>query len=485
MATPRPNTLILARPLALLVRPGCKRDRRKLEGFVPDGATAVVSIDGQAMVKSTFYSKTVELAKQIDPAEDPIAKLKDECGVDVNEMGAYVIGVDALSQGVMVAINWKNLGKKESLECLAKLGKEMGGDLGELSISEEGGKPKFELGGGEFVGWALDDDTVVSSTKGWSSAVQGRIKGEGKGAVDNSLKDAIALTNTSKHIWFASEIPPVMTPFLDSSPAKGLVRAAGSLQMGDDFEIELAGDFNDESRPTALKEEAEQQLAAFKGMVEIEQARKAMESVTFETDGKVLRVKASFPVAPLLDGAKEAFGKYTSRSKTSEARVNIAKMFDAASAYFNEEHVERGAVAAIGGGGTLSGYAPHRCPSDGKPEGSSGVVPPLSVECAKGPGGRCVPAMGPQTEPGYYDMSLWTDNPVFNGLNFMQEQAHYFHYEFRWKNAPTGFGECQFTAQAFADLDDDGVFSTYERSGAADKNGVNAAAGLYIDREIE
>ncbi len=485
MATPAPRTLVLALPLALLVLPGCKRDRRKLENLVPDGATAIVSVDAQAVVQSSLYSKMFELAKQMEPDKDPFTKFKDECGVDIKEMGAYVVGIDALSQGVMVAIQWKNLGKKDSLECVAKLGKDLGGELGDLSISEQDGKPKFEVGRGEFVGWALDDDTVVGTTKGWTSAVQGRIKGEGKPAVDNNLKDAIALTDTGKHIWFAGELPPMMASFLESTPAKGIERAAGSLQMGDDLQFELAGGFDDDSRPTELKAEAQKQIAAFKGVVEIEEAKKAMESVTFETDGKVLRVKATVPMAPLIDGATEAFGKYTSRAKTSEARVQIAKMFDAASAYFNEEHVERAAVTLIGAGGTLAGYAPHRCPSNGKPEGASGIVPPLSVDCGKGPGGRCVPAVGPQTEPGYYDIALWLDNPVFNGLNFQQEQAHYFHYQFKWKNGDNGFGECQFTAQAFGDLDNDGVFSTYERSGAADENGVNAAAGLYIDREIE
>ena len=40
--------------------------------------------------------------------------------------------------------------------------------------------------------------------------------------------------------------------------------------------------------------------------------------------------------------------------------------------------------------------------------------------------------------------------------------------------------------QAFADLDGDTtIFSTYERSGAADRNGVNAAAGLYTKDPTE
>ncbi len=183
--------------------------------------------------------------------------------------------------------------------------------------------------------------------------------------------------------------------------------------------------------------------------------------------------------------AVPAFMKYTRRAKTSEARVQLAKMFDAASAYFNEERVDRSAVAEIGAGAALAEIAPHGCPNNGKLSGESGITPPLSVDCNAGPGGRCVPSIGSKANPGYYDLSVWTDNDVWNGLNFQQEQGHYFHYNFIWKNDASGYGACQFTAQAFGDLDGDGVFSTYERSGAADENGVNGAAGLYIDREVE
>lgn len=183
--------------------------------------------------------------------------------------------------------------------------------------------------------------------------------------------------------------------------------------------------------------------------------------------------------------AVPAFVKYTRRAKTSEARVQLAKMFDATSAYFNEEHVDRSAVAEIGGGAALAELAPHRCPNNGKLSGESGITPPLSVDCNDGPGGRCVPTVGSKGGPGDYDMSLWTDNDVWNGLNFQQEQAHYFHYNFIWTNDASGYGGCQFTTQAFGDLDGDGVFSTFERSGAADEVGVNGAAGLYIDREVE
>lgn len=182
-----------------------------------------------------------------------------------------------------------------------------------------------------------------------------------------------------------------------------------------------------------------------------------------------------------------ALTKYMRRSKTSEARVQLAKMFDAASSFFNEEHVERGATALIGNGGTITDMAPHRCPHEtSAPTGttSAGITPAITLNCNDGPGGRCVPAQG-AAGAGYYEIDLWGDNNVWNGLNFQQEQGHYFHYNFLASNADSGYGACQFTAQAFGDLDDDGTFSTYERSGAGDQNGVNGAAGLYIDQEVE
>lgn len=185
--------------------------------------------------------------------------------------------------------------------------------------------------------------------------------------------------------------------------------------------------------------------------------------------------------------AVPALTKYMRRAKTSEARVQIAKLFDATVAYFNEEHVGRGQVALIGAGGALSDVAPHRCPHpSGEATGASQaqVTPPLALDCNLGPGGRCVPSVG-GGGPGYYEMVEWTNNAVWNSLNFQQEQAHYFHYNFMASNSGSGYGECQFTAQAFADLDRDGRYSTFERAGAADRNGVNGAAGLYIDQDVE
>lgn len=184
--------------------------------------------------------------------------------------------------------------------------------------------------------------------------------------------------------------------------------------------------------------------------------------------------------------AVPALTKYIRRSKTSEARINLAKMFDGAASYFQSEHAERGDVEVLSSGGLITDVAPHRCPyRSGEPSGptAAGTTPSLAVDCGSGPGGRCVP--GTSGGGGYYAMSDWGDNEVWSGLGFQMEQGHFFHYNFAATNAASGFGACRFTSQAFGDLDDDGLFSTFERTGAADELGVNAAAGLYFDREVE
>ncbi len=152
-----------------------------------------------------------------------------------------------------------------------------------------------------------------------------------------------------------------------------------------------------------------------------------------------------------------AFTKYMRRSKTAEARVNVARMADALSQYYSEN---------------------GKCPDHDGPEGAAGVTPPLSVNCNSGASGKCRTGGG----AGGYPPTAWSDNPVWSAIDFEPNGPHYFHYDFRWKEED---GLCQFTAQAFGDLDDDLVYSTYERSGAADVNGVSNAAGLFIENEVE
>jgi hypothetical protein len=156
----------------------------------------------------------------------------------------------------------------------------------------------------------------------------------------------------------------------------------------------------------------------------------------------------------------------------TEAEAQLAKLYEGASAYYDEPQA------------TAEGPAPrHQCPTDGRATGAAGLTPPLSVRCAKGPDGRCVPG---GSGPGGYPASAWTDNPVWNALGVEISDPHRFHYDFLWANTEGRFGpSCVFTVQAFADLDNDGVYSTYERSGFGGDEGIESIVGMYLDKEFE
>lgn len=175
------------------------------------------------------------------------------------------------------------------------------------------------------------------------------------------------------------------------------------------------------------------------------------------------------------------------RAKTSEAKVQIAKVFDAASAYYLEEHVSPGKVADMellgAGKDSLGKAALHYCPGGGVgvdtkfEETVDSTVTP-SVNCKDGPGGRC--------DPGGtgYSMDQWAGNGVWAGLTFQMEQPHYYRYHFEASNEKEGFGSCKFVVRAKGDLDGDGTESTFQRRGAASKDGVRGTP-MEMDKELE
>jgi len=169
------------------------------------------------------------------------------------------------------------------------------------------------------------------------------------------------------------------------------------------------------------------------------------------------------------------------RTKTEEAVRGLADMFNGVAAHFNEQRPGYGVPG-------LPPLPAHRCPHpvDQPLDGEQPPTPPLDLRCADGPRGRCTPRQGADG-PGTYDLGEWTQNPVWQGMNFRHTGGHRFHYSYSFRNSatPDGHGACEFTVRATADLDGDGVWSVYERSGFADRTGVNADAGLRMQNPLE
>ena len=146
-----------------------------------------------------------------------------------------------------------------------------------------------------------------------------------------------------------------------------------------------------------------------------------------------------------------AFMKYIRRSKTTEASMNVRKLFDSSVAYYEAEH-------AASDGSIIAKQFPD----------SAAVTP--GTHCCEQTGEKCVPSP-----------ASWTGS--WSALNFSVDDPYYFNYQY----VGTGVGSSSsFQAWAYGDLDCDGTSSSFQRSGSILSDlSVTGGAGLFIHNDIE
>ena len=151
-----------------------------------------------------------------------------------------------------------------------------------------------------------------------------------------------------------------------------------------------------------------------------------------------------------------AFTKYVRRSKTSEAVMNLRKMFDGSVAYFERDFSDRH-------GGTVVSQFPGVGLDYGPAPGTN--------PCCVGDLDKCTP-----------DPEAWDGN-VWQALNFAIDDPHYYWYAYLSKGV--GFNSA-FTARAMGNLNCNNAFSTFERVGGVTAEGqVIGGAGIYMVRPLE
>ncbi|MBN1946207.1 MAG: prepilin-type N-terminal cleavage/methylation domain-containing protein [Bradymonadales bacterium] len=148
-----------------------------------------------------------------------------------------------------------------------------------------------------------------------------------------------------------------------------------------------------------------------------------------------------------------AFLKYIKRSKTTEAAMNLRRLYDSSVSYYDTDHT------------TPDGSILHaQFPS------TAGPTPALA-----GIGST-------KLDPVQSD---W-ENPTWQALNFALADPHYYAYQYDSINHALISAGRSFTASAFGDLDDDDTYSTFVRVGTVDAgNEIKGGAGLYQANELE
>ncbi len=147
-----------------------------------------------------------------------------------------------------------------------------------------------------------------------------------------------------------------------------------------------------------------------------------------------------------------AFMKYIRRSKTSEATMNLRKLFDSSVSYFEAEHAARN--------GDLVDKQ--------FPVSTIGQTPARDF-CQTGD--KFTSLEGDWTE------ATWM------ALNFGLSDPHYYKYQYV---AGGSQQTSSFTARSNGDLDCDGSQSTFERVATVDPSmNVVGGAGVYMANELE
>jgi type IV pilus assembly protein PilA len=147
-----------------------------------------------------------------------------------------------------------------------------------------------------------------------------------------------------------------------------------------------------------------------------------------------------------------SFIKYTRRSKTSEALMNLRKMYDGAVAYYVGEHAD------------IAGTPQNR-----QFPVSAPTTPSLSTITAAG--GTKV-----QTAPSDWKVGGWA------ALDFMVTDPQYFSYTF---SSGGVFTDAHATMLANGDLNGNGVYSTFQRDCFGTHDGVRGGSGLFTQDETE
>ena len=152
-----------------------------------------------------------------------------------------------------------------------------------------------------------------------------------------------------------------------------------------------------------------------------------------------------------------AFIKYVRRAKTTEALMNLRKLFDGSVQYYERDHSDRAGQSIT-----------PQFPGQGI---AFGPAPNGNNPCCGQQGDKCAP------DPDAWDGSVW------HALNFAVDDPHYYWYWYK----TTGVGtKARFTAMAMGNLNCNQAYATFERVGGIGPEGnVIGGSGVFSVRPLE
>ena len=153
-----------------------------------------------------------------------------------------------------------------------------------------------------------------------------------------------------------------------------------------------------------------------------------------------------------------AFVNYMKRAKTSEATINVDRIYEGAVAYYEQKHVVTG-VSSIS---------------------KTGCLPQTIV---------WTPTSTPSETEQIVDVSLWrgqTGSPAqWEALDFGMSDNHLYSYSFSVGATTCPLPDTNFRSYALGNLDGDSIYSLFTRDAAVESGEIHGSSGIYKENPIE
>ncbi len=269
--------------------------------YVPDGANLVIGLDAAKVAASPVFKDNEALLKEGDAGEMMAAAEACKVGMATWKY-AVIAGNTEKDDGMVMVASAAGLGKKETLDCIAKKAKEKDPEA-DATVTEEDGMVVVKTKDDKSTGYGVSDDVFVMAGKDYNEAVKALIGGSGKTAQDGSLKDVLAAADRSSHIYFAM----VATADMQKGPTEGLKHITGGIDLSAGLALNAAADFGDAEKAKAVAGEANKQFGEMKGMAGMLGIPKpVVDSVKIEAKGTAVAASAKATAEDLKAMSKAA-----------------------------------------------------------------------------------------------------------------------------------------------------------------------------------
>lgn len=217
--------------------------------YVPEQAKLVLVADPKALSRSSLFSGSGSFVEKMgDSRVGEVYAAAETCNIGVSAWSSVLIAGDGDSEEDLVVVaRATNIGKKETIECLSTKINAIAGE-GKWIVSEDAGRPVFDVEGKNTRGIGAADDVLVVTGKGYATAVGEILDGKGKSAADGALGKMLASVDKSKHVYFVGEPPPDM----QQGGFGEVKQISGTLDFSSGLAMTVAFDFVDVSKATEI-----------------------------------------------------------------------------------------------------------------------------------------------------------------------------------------------------------------------------------------